>query len=254
MRISIITVAYNSAATIKETLASVCNQVYKNKEHIIIDGKSRDNTVKIIKNFNSKDIFMISEKDEGIYYAMNKGINFAKGDIIGILNSDDFYASNQVLSSVIKIFCENPLIDACYSDLVLVDPIKTSKIIRYWKSNQFKSGAFSKGWCPAHPTFFVRRSVYERFGVFNLNYHIASDVELMMRFLEVHKINTKYIPEIWVKQRVGGTSNKNLKNILKSNKEIIFALKYHALPINIFYFFICKLFSRTKQFFFKPAL
>jgi len=254
MRISIITVAYNSAATIKETLASVFNQFYKNKEHIIIDGKSRDNTVKIIKNFSSKDIFMISEKDEGIYYAMNKGINFAKGDIIGILNSDDFYTSNQVLSSVIKIFCENPLIDACYSDLVLVDPIKTSKIIRYWKSNQFKSGAFSKGWCPAHPTFFVRRSVYERFGVFNLNYHIASDVELMMRFLEVHKINTKYIPEIWVKQRVGGTSNKNLKNILKSNKEIIFALKDHALPINFFYFFICKLFSRTKQFFFKPAL
>lgn len=243
MRISIITVAYNSAATIQETLASVFNQVYKNKEHIIIDGKSRDNTVKIIKNFNSKDIFMISEKDEGIYYAMNKGINFAKGDIIGILNSDDFYTSNQVLSSVIKIFYENPLIDACYSDLVLVDPIKTSKIIRYWKSNQFKSGAFSKGWCPAHPTFFVRRSVYERFGVFNLNYHIASDVELMMRFLEVHKINTKYIPEIWVKQRVGGTSNKNLKNILKSNKEIIFALKDHALPINFLFFYLQAFFS-----------
>lgn len=254
MKISIITVAYNSAATIKETLSSVFNQVYKNKEHIIIDGKSTDNTVKIIKNFSSKDIFMISEKDQGIYYAMNKGINFAKGDIIGFLNSDDFYATNDVLSKVHKIFNEDPALGACYSDLVYVHPLNTTKIIRYWKSGNFSFGAFSKGWCPPHPTFFVKRSIYNNYGNFDVSYKIASDAELMMRFLEIKKIKVKYIPEVWVKFRLGGISNRSLKNIWKQNFEVLNALKKNKLSSNVISFFLRKIITKSKQYIQRPEI
>ena len=179
MKISIITVCYNSEKTIGKTLESIFNQSSKKIEHIIVDGMSTDSTLSIISKLPYKKK-VISEPDNGIYDAMNKGIEIAEGDIIGFLNSDDFYANNDIISKVLKQFENDPKIDACYSDLIYVDRFNTSKIVRYFRSSEFYEGLFSKGWCPPHPTFFVRRSIYERLGKFDLNYHIASDVDLSL--------------------------------------------------------------------------
>ena len=248
MKISIITVTFNSSSFINECLKSVKEQKYNNIEHIIIDGASTDKTLSILESKRKQLAAFVSEPDKGVYHAMNKGIKIATGDIIGFLNSDDFYANEEVISRVVKFFKSDHSLDACYSDLIYTDKINTSKIIRYWKSNEFMPGSFSKGWCPPHPTFFCRRSVYEKFGNFNLDYQIASDVELMMRFLEVNKINILHIPEIWVKMRMGGISNKSFKNIIKLNLEVFKALYSHNLPINPFSFIFYKVISRVKQY------
>jgi glycosyltransferase involved in cell wall biosynthesis len=248
LKITIITVCYNSEKYIKNTLDSVACQKFKNIEHLIIDGNSTDETVKLVQNYpHIKKI--ISESDKGIYHAMNKGLRIATGDIIGFLNSDDFYENNEVLLRVANIFKNNLLLDACYADLIYVDSFDISKNIRYWRSNKFVKGLFAKGWCPPHPTFFVRRSLYRRFGNFDLNYRIASDVELMMRLLEVKKINAQYIPELWIKMRLGGTTNKNFKNILIQNKEVLCALNSHNLSVNLIIFFFHKMINRSLQFF-----
>jgi glycosyltransferase involved in cell wall biosynthesis len=249
MKISIVTATYNSALFVSYCLDSVKLQKYENIEHIIIDGASTDKTLSLLNARRDQIQVLVSEKDKGIYDAMNKGINLAKGDIIGFLNSDDIYANNNILSKVASLFNNNPTLEACYADLVYTNKFDTSKNIRYWKSNQFIPGSFSKGWCPPHPTFFVRRTVYERLGIFNLNYSISADVELMMRFIEVNKINICYVPEVWVKMRMGGLSNSNLKNIFKQNLEVLHALNNHDRPKNFFTFFIYKFFSRLKQFF-----
>jgi glycosyltransferase involved in cell wall biosynthesis len=248
MKISIITVTLNSASVINHCLDSVQHQKHDDIEHIIIDGVSTDGTLSLLESKREQFKFLISEPDKGIYDAMNKGIKVATGDIIGFLNSDDFYASNNVLSGVASIFKDNSYLDSCYADLAYVDPFDISKNIRYWRSSKFVSSLFSKGWCPPHPTFFVRRSVYQRFGNFNLHYRIASDVELMMRFLEVQKINSRYIPELWIKMRLGGTTNKSFKNIVMQNKEVLHALKSHNLHVNWISFFIHKIINRVLQF------
>ena len=247
LKITIITVCYNSEKTIKNTLESIESQTFKKIEHIIVDGKSTDNTLSIIKEYSSKRK-IISEHDKGIYDAMNKGIKLAEGDIIGFLNSDDFYANNDILSKVANIFKNNASLDACYADLIYTDQNDLFKNIRYWKSSKFIPGLFSKGWCPPHPTFFVRSSVYKQFGIFNLNYRIASDIELMMRFIEVHKINIRYIPELWIKMRMGGITNNSFKNIFIQNKEILHALNSHNLSNNLISFFFHKFISRSLQF------
>ena len=250
-KITIITVCYNSDKTIKDTLESVKNQNFKNIEHIIIDGMSTDQTLFIVKKYpHIKKI--ISETDDGIYDAMNKGIEIATGHIIGFLNSDDLYVNNDVISKVVKEFKNDVSIDACYSDLIYVDRHNTSKIIRYVKSSEFKENLFSKGWCPPHPTFFVRRIVYERLGKFDLKYKIAADVDLMMRLLEKYKIKSRYIPEVWVKMRMGGTTNVKLKNICLQNKEIFHSFNKNDLSVNYFKFFIYKIISRAVQFLKKP--
>ncbi len=249
MKISVITVTYNSALVIDDCIKSVIKQSHNPVEHIVIDGDSKDDTIRILNKYQNHLTKLISEPDNGIYDAMNKGIKMATGDIIGFLNSDDFYADNDVLSKVANIFINNPSIDACYSDLIYVDQLTASKTVRYFKSSKFQPGLFSKGWCPPHPTFFVRKSVFERYGNFNLDLKIASDVDLMIRFLEVHNIQCLYIPDIWVKMRMGGTTNKSLKNIFLQNQEIILSLKKYNLPINKIDFFTNKIISRTKQFF-----
>lgn len=249
MLVSIITVTLNSKSVLSDCLDSVANQSHNNIEHIVIDGGSTDGTLKLLNSRRKNLAIVISEPDNGIYDAMNKGVAVAKGDIVGILNSDDFYANDQVISNIIKIFTKDPSIEACYADLIYVDRYKTSKIIRYFKSSKFEKGLFSKGWSPPHPTFFVRRSVYEKFGLFNLNYRIASDIDLMIRFLEIHKIKTKYVPEIWVKMRMGGTTNKSLKNIYKQNQEILKSFKQQGLYVNTLGFLINKILNRLSQFF-----
>jgi glycosyltransferase involved in cell wall biosynthesis len=253
LKISIITVTFNSELYIADCLASVEAQKYHNIEHIVIDGGSTDKTTSIVKKFpHIKKI--VSEPDEGIYDAMNKGISFATGGIIGFLNSDDFYTNNEVISSIVKKFESDLSLDACYADLIYVDQLNVSKTIRYFKSCKFKEKLFSKGWCPPHPTFFVRQSVYERFGKFDLTYNIASDVDLMMRFLEKYKIKSLYTPNVWVKMRMGGTTNKNLKNIWLQNKEILNSLNSNGLTVNPIRFFGYKIISRLFQFFKRPSV
>jgi glycosyltransferase involved in cell wall biosynthesis len=210
----------------------VANQTYKNFEHIAIDGKSTDATLAILSAVNTHSFKFISEKDRGIYDAMNKGFSLASGEIIGFINADDFYASADILEKVAHAF-ESPNVDACYGDLCYVGQHDTSAIVRYWKSSTFQPKSFEEGWCPPHPTFFVRREVYERFGLFNLNYKIAADIELMMRFLEVCKIRSVYIPDVLVKMRMGGTTNRSLINIWRQNKEVLAALKSHDLRSSI---------------------
>lgn len=214
--ISIITATYNSENTIQHCLTSLVDQSFP-FEHIIIDGGSTDRTIDIIKSHKLPPSHFISEPDNGLYDAMNKGIALANGEVIGILNSDDFYANNQVLKKVNELFRKNE-IDSCYADLQYVDANNTSKVTRNWKAGEFKRNTFFSGWMPPHPTFFVRRKMYEKYGGFNLNFGSASDYELMLRFLVKHRISTAYIPEVLVYMRSGGVSNSSLKNRIKANR------------------------------------
>ena len=216
-KISIITAGYNSEATIRDTMKSVANQSYSNIEHIIIDGKSKDNTLEIVKDYPNVEK-IISEEDDGIYDAMNKGINLAGGEIIGILNSDDIYSSNYIIEKVAALFIGSD-IDAVYGDLHYVDPKNMEKIVRVWKSGPFNKDKFLHGWMPPHPTFFVKKSVYDKFGGFNTNLKTSADYELMLRLMYKHEIKVAYLPEVLVKMRAGGISNSSLKHRILANKE-----------------------------------
>ncbi|GIM61833.1 glycosyl transferase [Capnocytophaga canis] len=246
MKISIITATYNSSKTIAETIASIYSQKYPDIEHIVIDGKSKDNTLQIIESIPNRVSKIVSEPDKGIYDAMNKGIDLVTGDIVGILNSDDFYSSDDIISDVAGIF-QKTNCDAIYGDLEYVNEINTNKVVRYWKSKEYKKGLFKTGWHPAHPTFFVKKEIYEKYGNFNLKYRIAADYEIMLRFIEKNKIKTVYLPKIMVKMRTGGASNKSLKNIIQANKECYSAWKDNGLSISPL-IFLMKPFSKIFQF------
>lgn len=217
MTISIITATYNSSATIKDTLESIRKQNYPNIEHLIIDGASKDNTLEIVHQYSHVSL-CISEKDKGIYDAMNKGIGLAKGDIIGILNSDDFYANNEVLDKVARTF-EETSCDAVYGDLQYVDAANTDRVVRLWKSGHYHPGDFKWGWMPPHPSFFVRKELYEKFGNFNLYMKTAADYELMLRFIHKYGAKLAYLPEVLVKMRTGGASNSSLSSRFRANQE-----------------------------------
>jgi glycosyltransferase involved in cell wall biosynthesis len=215
LKISIITATLNSASTIRDCINSIIAQSVE-PEHIIVDGGSNDATLELVTR-HAKATKVISGPDNGIYDAMNKGISVANGDVIGILNSDDLYANNKVLSKVARVF-NTEKIESCYGDLVYVDPMDTKRITRYWKSGIFNQRSFYWGWMPPHPTYFVRRCVYEKFGGFNLGLGSAADYELMLRFCVKKKITTQYIPEVLVKMRLGGVSNISLRNRIKANR------------------------------------
>jgi glycosyltransferase involved in cell wall biosynthesis len=248
MKISIITVCYNSAKTIEDTLKSVANQKDINVEHILIDGASKDGTQQIIKQYDSVTT-LISEPDKGIYDAMNKGIALATGDVIGTLNADDFYSDDHVLEEVAKVFLD-PTVEACYGDLVYVRQNHVGQVVRLWKSIAFKPGSFKLGWMPAHPTFFVRASVYNRLGAFDLNYKIAADFELLFRFIEQNKIKTVYLSKVLVKMRLGGTTNKNMANVATQNREIISILRRYYPDFSVIRFVVSKALNRTAQFYY----
>ena len=212
MKISIVTAVYNGKDTIGHSIESIASQTYKDIEHVIIDGGSSDETLDIIRNtaqilapLRCKNFHWVSEPDNGIYDAMNKGIKMATGDIIGILNSDDIYADEFVVENVVKAMSENN-VESCYGDLVYVDKDYPDKVIRYWKSGDFYKERFRKGWMPPHPTFFVKREVYEKYGLLNLDFRLAADYELMLRFLYRYGVSVAYIPRVLVKMRTGGTS------------------------------------------------
>ena len=247
MKISIITVCYKSVVTLPDTIKSICSQSYTEIEYIIIDGDSKDGTQQVASEYKNIINIFVSEKDRGIYDAMNKGLSLATGDIIGLLNADDFYADCDVLQKVMETFSDST-IDACYSDLQYVDQVDTSKIVRYWKSEPYQKGLFERGWIPPHPTFFVRKKIYEQYGKFNLSFKIAADVELLTRFIVKYEIKCKYLPILSVKMRMGGTSNKSISNIIKQNLEILRALKMNGLKVSVL-FPLYKLINRIPQFF-----
>ena len=244
MKISIITATFNNEQTITKTLESVAFQDYHNIEQIIIDGGSTDNTLKIVEKFNhiSK---IISERDNGIYYALNKGILLSTGAIIGFLHADDFFVSSSILSKISLNFKKFSA-DAVYGDLDYVAFNNTHKIIRHWKSNLFETKMLRKGWMPPHPTFYVKKEVFEKLGKFDTDYNISADYELILRFLS-NNIEVKYIPEVFVKMRLGGISNRNLKNIIRKSKEDYKAIKKNK--IGGIYTLFNKNFLKIHQFF-----
>lgn len=248
MKISIITPCFNSASTIRDTIESVLSQNYQNVEYVVIDGDSKDETPKIVAEYGSKITKFVSEKDNGIYDAMNKGIKMATGDIVGILNSDDFYISEDILSSVASAFNNNPDVQAVYGDLLYVDADDANRIVRVWHSASYTDGLFRTGWHPPHPSFFVRKNIYDKYGIFNTDFKIAADYELMLRFMHKHSVKTAYIPKVFVKMRVGGASNASLFNIFKANLECLRAWKINELDVS-WIVFLRKPFSKIKQFF-----
>ncbi len=227
MKISIITATYNSAATVTDTMRSIAEQDHPNIEHIIVDGKSSDDTVTIVRAFPHV-AKVVSERDNGIYDAMNKGIGLATGDIIGILNSDDVYSHDKVLSKVAAAFTD-PSVDAVYADLQYVDPENTNRTIRTWKAGNYRPGSFYYGWMPPHPTFFVRKKIYSDAGLFNISLRSSADYELMLRILLKNKVRAGYIPEILVRMRAGGQSNATLKNRVIANREDRMAWQLNGL-------------------------
>ena len=252
MKITIITVCYNSAKTIGHTLQSVSEQTHSDIEHIIIDGGSKDDTLAIILSEGAHVSRIVSESDNGIYDAMNKGIALASGEIVGFINADDFYASPNSLATVAAAFAKSSA-DSCYGDLCYVSQVDPTRTVRYWRSSPFLPGSFEKSWCPPHPTFFVRRSVYQRLGGFDLSFKIAADFELMARYLEAARISSHYIPEVLVKMRLGGTTNRSLSNIFKQNAEIRRALSKNGLHSSLVSFVVNKLVTRAIQFVRRPV-
>ncbi len=246
MKISVITAVRNGAETLRECIESVQKQTLP-PEHIIIDGASTDGTFDIIAKYRSSIAKVISEPDKGIYDALNKGIRLASGDVIGILHGDDFYAHEKVLETVVNAF-QKQNVDSCYGDLLYVYKNDIDKVIRYWKAYEYHHGKFKYGWMPPHPTFFVKREIYEKYGLFNTDFRIAADYELMLRFLEKHRISTYYIPEVLIKMRLGGASNRSLKNLLIKSSEDYKAWKVNNLNGG-FYTILLKNFTKIPQFF-----
>jgi glycosyltransferase involved in cell wall biosynthesis len=236
MKISIITVVYNNKETIQDAINSVLSQSYENLEYIIVDGASTDGTVEVVNEIirihSNKNIKFISEKDNGTYDAMNKGIDLASGDIVGTLNSDDLYYDKYCLSIVMDEF-QKKSADSVFADLVYVRSNNSNKVVRYYSSANFSSKKFAFGWMPAHPTFFVKRKCYEKYGKYKTNYIIAADYELLVRLFSTHNISYSYIPKVLVRMRVGGVSTKSFKSNWILNREIVRACKENGIKTNL---------------------
>lgn len=224
-KISIVTVSYNSADTIQDTLTSVVRQTYGSIEYIVVDGGSTDGTQSLVGQYNGGVQQFVSEPDNGIYDAMNKGIQMAQGDVIGFLNADDLYVDEAVISDIAEAAEEA---EAVYGDLLYVRREDVNKVVRYWKAGEYLPGAFRLGWVPPHPTFFCRRSVLEKFGSFDPLYRIAGDFELMLRLIEKHKVSVSYVPRPLVRMRVGGRAN-TLRGMLRGNREILRAFAVNGI-------------------------
>lgn len=219
MKISIITVSLNNADTIEETIKSVAAQDYGDIEYIVVDGKSTDGTVDIVKKSQGVISRWVSETDKGLFDALNKGIRMATGEVVGLIHADDVFADRDVVSLVAEKM-EMEKADVVWGDLVYVDRNDTSKVVRYWKSSPYDEGKFELGWMPPHTTFFARKRLFEECGYYKLDFGYAADYELMLRFIKVCGAKTAYIPKILVKMRVGGVSDRSLKNlkfIIKNN-------------------------------------
>lgn len=226
MKISIITAVYNNRETIESSLLSALGQQGPEVELIVIDGGSTDGTLDVINKYKDRIAVIVSGKDGGIYYALNEGLRRSTGEVVGILHSDDVYEGPGVLAKVAGVFSEKKT-DAVYGDLVYTR--KDGRLLRYWKAGYYDASRLRNGWMPPHPSFFAKRSVYEKYGFFNTEFRIAADYELMTRFLFKYGISAAYLPEVLVKMRVGGKSNKNLANIIAKSREDYRIIKMHSV-------------------------
>jgi glycosyltransferase involved in cell wall biosynthesis len=248
---SIITVSYNSETTISDTINSVLNQTYPGIEYVIIDGASTDGTKKILDSFKNRITKLVSEHDRGLYDAINKGIKLATGDIVGILHSDDFFYNNTVVEKIARAFEENET-DAVIGDIQFVDPVDTSKIVRYFSSKKFSLTKFRFGYMPPHPSFYVRRELFEKLGYYKTDYKIAADYELVLRFLLISKIKYKYLEMPFVSMRSGGVSNKSIGSNIILNKEIARACRENGIYTNYLLIYL-KYITKVFEFFGKKV-
>ena len=232
MKISVITVTFNSAATVRDTIESVLRQEYQDYEYLVIDGGSKDKTIDIIKEYEPKfggRMRWISEKDKGMYDGINKGIRMATGDVVGIINSDDFYHRTDIFSIISKSFEENPGVQAIYGDVRFVKPDNLDKTVRYYSCKHWRPWRFRFGFMPAHPTFFTYKENFEKYGYYQYDYHIAADYELLIRHLYTNKVPAKYVPVDFMKMRTGGRSTNGWKANVLLNKEIVRACKENGI-------------------------
>ena len=228
MKISVITITYNSEKTLRDTIESVLSQSYQDIEYVIVDGKSKDGTCDIVRSYGDRISKFVSEKDNGLYDALNKGIRLATGDVVGFLHSDDIFASTETIKMIAEAFTKFQ-VDSVYGDLVYVDQNDTEKIIRFWRSHKFSRARALTGWMPPHPTFYAKRYVYENYGGFNTTFKCSADYESILRFLVRFKVSTFYIPIILVRMRMGGVSNKGIKNLIRKSLEDIRAMHINGL-------------------------
>lgn len=236
MKVSLITVTYNSDKTLLDTINSVLAQTYENIEYIVVDGLSKDKTVDIIREYEPQfagRMKWISEKDSGLYDAMNKGIRMATGDVVGILNSDDFFTSNDVIEKVVAGFTQDT--DAVYGDIHFVNPDNLQRCVRYYSSKIFKRSLMKMGFIPAHPSFYCRKECFEKFGYYKTDYKIAADFDLLLRFIYVHQIRIKYLPVDMVTMRLGGASTDGWKSRLVMMNEHLRSFKENGVKTNRFW-------------------
>jgi glycosyltransferase involved in cell wall biosynthesis len=231
LKISIVTVVFNNCDTIERAITSVLGQNYKDVEYIVVDGGSTDGTLEILGKYADRISRIISEEDNGIYDAMNKGIKVATGDIVAILNSDDSYFDNTILSEVAKTFIRYNT-DTVFADVILVKQHKQESIVRYYRSNNFKVWHLRFGHMPPHATFFAKRQIFQKHGFYNTNYKISADFDLILRFLYIHKVSSKYIPRIFVRMSMGGISTQGFSSIIKMNKELLKSLTINKVRSN----------------------
>ena len=234
MKISVITATFNSGKTVKDTIESVLRQTYKDVEYIVVDGKSTDDTMRIVRSYEPMfggRLVYVSEPDRGIYDAMNKGIAMATGDVVGILNSDDFYTSDDVLENIVKALADGD-VDAVYGDVHYVNDYDLGKCVRYYTSRPFHRSWMRFGFMPAHPSFYCRRSIYEKFGTFDLSYKVAADFENLLRLIFIHRIHTRYVAKDFVTMRTGGASSSGLRSHKQIMRDHLRALKQNGVYSN----------------------
>ncbi|NBF09263.1 glycosyltransferase family 2 protein [Pseudomonas sp. Fl4BN1] len=234
MKLSIITVCYNSASTIRDTIESVLSQSYADIEYIVVDGGSTDGTQAIVESYGQRISAFVSERDKGIYDAMNKGVALATGDVIGILNSDDFYEEIGVISSVVEAFERRPDSDIVFGDVVFVNADNLRKITRFYRGKQFFPWKLRFGWMPPHPASFIRKSAYQRIGMYSLGYKISADYEFFVRLFLIHRLSYSYLSQVLVRMRSGGASTAGLRSSLKLNREIVNACRSNGVYTNLF--------------------
>lgn len=226
--VTIVTVCLNSAGTVLDAVRSVNEQDYPAIEHIVIDGGSTDGTQELIRNAADRLTHLVSEPDGGIYDAMNKGLALARGEFVGYLNADDVLAHPDCVSRMVAAMASGA--DACYGDVVYVSNERPDRVVRYWRSGPYRRGQCATGWAPPHPTLYVRRSVFNRLGGFDASMRVAADFEFALRVLDVHGTSVSYVPDVLVRMRTGGVSNRNLRGILRGHKELASALQRHGFP------------------------
>lgn len=250
MKISLITATYQCGSTVGECLASVARQTHRDIEHIVIDGGSSDQTLPTLLQHRSAIATLVSEPDHGIYDALNKGLALCTGEVIGMLHGDDALADERVLERVATAFAD-PAVVACYGDLVYVAKDDPTRVVRYWRAGQYHESRLRRGWMPPHPTFYARRSVYQRLGGFDLDLRIAADYDAMLAILLARAGAVVYLPEVLVRMRLGGVSNRSLANLFRKSREDLRVIRRHRLGgIGTL---LCKNLSKFGQFFLRPV-